>query len=65
MEVPQHNSMWDSSKTNFSPCEKSRLERIPWHRAVVIDLEEEITDIKGHHFKKAVDKAAVLEIRLL
>ena len=51
--------MRDSSKMNFSPSEKSRLERIPWHRAVVIDLEEEITDIKGHHFKKAVDKAAV------
>jgi len=59
MEVSQHNSMRDSSKMNFSPCEKSRLERIPWHRAVVIDLEEEITDTKGHHFKKAIDKAAV------
>ena len=53
MEVPHHNSMRDSSKMNFSPCEKSRLERTPWH------LEEEITDIKGHHFKKATDKAAV------
>ena len=59
MEVPQHNSMRDSSKMNFSPCVKSRLERIPWHRAVVTDLEEKITDIKGHHFKKAIDKAAV------
>ena len=52
MEVPHHNSMRDSSKMNFSPCEKGRLERIPWYRAVVIDLEEEITDIhKGHHHK--------------
>lgn len=59
MEVPQHNSMRDSSKMNFSPCKKSRLERTPWHRAVVTDLEEEITDIKGHHFKKAIVKAAV------
>ena len=59
MEVPHHNSMWDSSKMNSSPSEKSRLERIPWHCAVVIDLEEEITDIKGHHFKIAIDKAAV------
>lgn len=59
MEVPYHNSMWDSSKMNFSPCEKSRFDRIPLHRAVVSDLEEEITDIKGHHFKIAIDKAAV------
>ena len=59
MEVPHHNSMRDSSKMNFSSCEKSWLEKIPWYRAVVIDLEEEIADIKGHNFKIAIDKAAV------
>ena len=51
--------MRDSSKMNFSPCEKSRFEGIPRHRAVVIDFQEEITDIKGYHFKITIDKAAV------
>lgn len=59
MKGPHHNSMRDSSKMNFSPCEKSRFEGIPRHRAVVIDFQEEITDIKGYHFKITIDKAAV------